>query len=104
MLPSGLHDIDEYIQAQLLLAAVGITCRILKPDGAFVAKIFRGRDADLLFAQLALFFESVLCSKPRSSRTSSIGTSDKGSWRVSYVQLSMNGNRGVCGVPGIQGK
>jgi len=69
---TGLHDIDEYIQAQLLLAALNITTHILKPNGTFVAKIFRGKDITLLFQQLSLFFEDVTVAKPRSSRNSSI--------------------------------
>jgi len=69
---TGLHDIDEYIQAQLLLAALNITTHILKPNGTFVAKIFRGKDITLLFQQLQLFFEDVTVAKPRSSRNSSI--------------------------------
>ncbi|XP_052027306.1 putative tRNA (cytidine(32)/guanosine(34)-2'-O)-methyltransferase isoform X3 [Apodemus sylvaticus] len=51
---TGLHDVDEYMQAQLLLA------------------IFRGRDVTLLYSQLRIFFSSVLCAKPKSSRNSSI--------------------------------
>ncbi|EGD81529.1 tRNA 2'-O-ribose methyltransferase [Salpingoeca rosetta] len=35
---TGLHDIDEYVQAQLLLAALNITTHVLKPGGTFVAK------------------------------------------------------------------
>merc|ERR1711942_464912 len=69
---TGLHDIDEYIQAQLLLAALNITTHVLKPGGDFVAKIFRGKDITLLYAQLKLFFPRVTCAKPRSSRHSSI--------------------------------
>jgi len=69
---TGLHDIDEYIQAQLLLAALNITTHVLKPGGTFVAKIFRGKDVTLLYAQLKLFFPRVTCAKPRSSRHSSI--------------------------------
>ncbi len=38
---AGLHDIDEYVQSQLLLAALNITTHVLKPGGTFVAKIFR---------------------------------------------------------------
>jgi tRNA (cytidine32/guanosine34-2'-O)-methyltransferase len=37
-----------------------------------VAKIFRGRNVDLLYAQLKLFFERVIVAKPRSSRASSV--------------------------------
>eukprot|EP00039_Didymoeca_costata_P000064 m.44000 g.44000 ORF g.44000 m.44000 type:complete len:380 (-) comp10032_c0_seq1:2573-3712(-) len=69
---TGLHDLDEYIQAQLLLAALNITTCVLKPGGAFVAKIFRGKDVTLLYSQLKLFFTDVVCAKPRSSRNSSI--------------------------------
>ncbi|XP_072174876.1 uncharacterized protein [Diadema setosum] len=69
---TGLHDIDEYIQAQLLLAALNITTHVLKPGGTFVAKIFRGKDVTLLYAQLKIFFPQVTISKPRSSRNSSI--------------------------------
>eukprot|EP00818_Percolomonas_sp_WS_P001658 CAMPEP_0117437554 /NCGR_PEP_ID=MMETSP0759-20121206/1583_1 /TAXON_ID=63605 /ORGANISM="Percolomonas cosmopolitus, Strain WS" /LENGTH=286 /DNA_ID=CAMNT_0005229189 /DNA_START=182 /DNA_END=1042 /DNA_ORIENTATION=- len=69
---TGMHDIDEYIQAQLLLAALNITLNILKEGGNFVAKIFRGKDISLLFAQLGVFFERVYCAKPKSSRNSSM--------------------------------
>ena len=63
---------DEFIQAQLLLAAFNITSHILKPKGTFIAKIFTGNDVSLLFSQMNLFFGRVRCSKPRSSRNSSI--------------------------------
>ncbi|XP_016332847.1 putative tRNA (cytidine(32)/guanosine(34)-2'-O)-methyltransferase [Sinocyclocheilus anshuiensis] len=69
---TGLHDVDEYIQAQLLLAALNITTHVLKPGGNLVAKIFRGKDVTLLYSQLKIFFSSVICAKPRSSRNSSI--------------------------------
>lgn len=69
---TGLHDIDEYIQAQLLLAALNITTHVLKKGGTFVAKIFRGKDVSLLYSQLKIFFPLVTISKPRSSRNSSI--------------------------------
>lgn len=69
---TGLHDIDTYIQAELLLAAVNITTHILKPGGTFIAKIFRGKDVSLLYSQLKIFFREVIISKPRSSRNSSI--------------------------------
>ncbi|GBP23222.1 hypothetical protein EVAR_82387_1 [Eumeta japonica] len=69
---TGLHDIDEYIQSQLLLAALNITTHVLKLEGTFVAKIFRGKDVTLLYSQLKQFFEFVTVTKPRSSRNSSI--------------------------------
>eukprot|EP00935_MAST-01C_sp_MAST-1C-sp1_P000165 g165.t1 len=69
---TGLHDIDQYVQAQLLLAALNITTHVLQQGGSFVAKIFRGKDVSLLYSQLRLFFSEVTCSKPKSSRNSSI--------------------------------
>ncbi|KAL1429254.1 hypothetical protein MTO96_016469 [Rhipicephalus appendiculatus] len=69
---TGLHDIDEYIQAELLLSALNITTHVLKTGGTYIAKIFRGKDVTLLYAQLKLFFEHVTVAKPRSSRNSSI--------------------------------
>lgn len=69
---TGLHDLDIYIQSQLLWAALDLALRVLKPGGKFVAKIFRGRDVDILFAQLKCVFERVTVAKPRSSRASSV--------------------------------
>jgi tRNA (cytidine32/guanosine34-2'-O)-methyltransferase len=69
---TGLHDIDEYMQAQLLLAALNITTNVLRIGGNFVAKIFRGRDVSLLYSQLRCFFREVTVAKPKSSRNSSI--------------------------------
>lgn len=69
---TGLHDLDIYIQSQLLWAALNLALCVLKPGGRFVAKIFRGKDVDILYAQLKTVFESVVVAKPRSSRASSV--------------------------------
>lgn len=68
---TGLHDLDEHVQGQLLLAALGITRRVLAPGGTFVAKVFRGRDTTMLYAQFRTYFRSVVVAKPRASRNSS---------------------------------
>lgn len=69
---TGLHDMDEYIQAQLILAALNVATHVLAPGGSFVAKIFRGRNTSLLYSQLKVFFPSLTIAKPRSSRNSSL--------------------------------
>ncbi|KAI5807934.1 FtsJ-like methyltransferase-domain-containing protein [Peziza echinospora] len=69
---TGLHDLDEYIQSQLLLSALSLASKVLVTGGTFVAKIFRGREVESLFVQLRAVFEHVTCAKPRSSRGSSI--------------------------------
>ena len=71
---TGLHDLDEFMQAQLILAGLTVATHILKPGGTFIAKIFRGKDISLLYSQLKIFFPEVTCAKPKSSRNSSIGT------------------------------
>ena len=43
---------DEYIQAQLVLAALTIVTYVLQAGGTFVAKVFRGREISLLYAQV----------------------------------------------------
>lgn len=69
---TGLHDMDEFVQSQLILAALAIVTHVLKVGGKFVAKIFRGKDTSLLYCQLKLFFSQVTFAKPKSSRNSSI--------------------------------
>lgn len=69
---TGQHDLDEFIQSQLLTAALDINKLILEKGGTFVAKIFRGRDITLMIAQFREYFEQVQVVKPKSSRTSSI--------------------------------
>ncbi|KAF3357149.1 putative ATP-dependent helicase C17A2.12 [Verticillium dahliae VDG1] len=69
---TGLHDLDIYVQSQLLFAALNLALCVLRPGGTFVAKIFRGRNVDVLYAQLKVFFEKVIVAKPRSSRASSV--------------------------------
>lgn len=41
---TGFHDMDQYIQSQLLVAALNICVKTLKPEGNFIAKIFKGSD------------------------------------------------------------
>lgn len=69
---TGLHDLDIYVQSQLLFAALNLALCVLRPGGKFAAKIFRSRNVDVLYAQLKIFFEKVIVAKPRSSRASSV--------------------------------
>ncbi|XP_052172879.1 putative tRNA (cytidine(32)/guanosine(34)-2'-O)-methyltransferase isoform X1 [Diospyros lotus] len=69
---TGLHDMDEFVQSQLILAGLTIVTHILKNGGKFITKIFRGKDTSLLYCQLKLFFTDVTFAKPKSSRNSSI--------------------------------
>ena len=69
---TGVHDLDEYVQAELILSALNVALRLLRPHGTFVAKVFRQKDTDALYGRLRTFFPDVSIAKPRSSRNSSI--------------------------------
>ncbi|CAF0802937.1 unnamed protein product [Rotaria sp. Silwood1] len=69
---TGLHDIDEFVQGNLVLAALNICLHVLCNNGNFISKIFRTKNIDLLYQQLKLFFNDVVIAKPRSSRNSSV--------------------------------
>ncbi|ORY75816.1 ribosomal RNA methyltransferase FtsJ domain-containing protein, partial [Protomyces lactucae-debilis] len=91
---TGMHDLDIYLQHQLLLSALTLATCVLRRGGGFVAKIFKEHDtfhgdaqggvhglsnyssgdtsATLLVAQARLFFERVTIYKPASSRASSL--------------------------------
>ena len=50
---------DQYIQSQLLVAALNITVRVLKKGGNFVAKIFKGSEISFLYSQFKLYFREI---------------------------------------------
>jgi tRNA (cytidine32/guanosine34-2'-O)-methyltransferase len=69
---TGLHDVDEYLQSQLLFAAMLICTHVLCDGGTLVAKIFRGPHVTLLYTQLRILFRRVHVAKPTSCRNSSM--------------------------------
>ncbi|PHJ24319.1 ribosomal rna large subunit methyltransferase ftsj1 [Cystoisospora suis] len=69
---TGIHDVDEFIQAHLLRAALTVVMKVLKPQGTFVCKVFRGEQIPLVYLQLLHLFHEVKCCKPAASRNSSI--------------------------------
>lgn len=56
----------------MIVAALNIANLVLKSDGIFLAKIFKGNDVKFLYSQFKLFFNSVYIIKPKSSRSSSV--------------------------------
>jgi hypothetical protein len=69
---TGFHDIDQYVQSQLLVAALNIAIHVLQKGGTFVGKVFKGEDTQLLYSQFKLFFKKVCIYKPDSSRQTSV--------------------------------
>lgn len=68
---TGFHEIDQYLQAQLLQAALTITTKMLQQGGTFCAKFFRMSDLAYLQAMMKPLFRDVYVVKPESSRSSS---------------------------------
>ncbi|XP_030370225.1 putative tRNA (cytidine(32)/guanosine(34)-2'-O)-methyltransferase 1 [Scaptodrosophila lebanonensis] len=68
---TGVHEMDIYMQHQLLVSALSIATFVLEPGGKFVAKIFKGNATRLLDSQMRTFFKKFDIYKPPSSRPSS---------------------------------
>ncbi|CCW70419.1 unnamed protein product [Phytomonas sp. Hart1] len=69
---TGMHELDEYLQHHLLLAALNLSTFILRPGGSSVSKIFRGPNTGFLIAKCETFFREVRVVKPKSSRNASM--------------------------------
>ncbi|TPP43978.1 FtsJ-like methyltransferase family protein [Leishmania donovani] len=69
---TGMHELDEYLQHHLLLAALHITTFVLRAGGCFLTKMFRGPNTAFLVAKSGLFFQQVRVVKPKSSRNASM--------------------------------
>jgi 23S rRNA (uridine2552-2'-O)-methyltransferase len=70
MLPNvtGVPLVDQARAAELTLAAIALCRKSLKPDGAFLVKVFHGEAFDEVLRALAAAFETVAVRKPSASR------------------------------------
>ncbi|CCW62881.1 unnamed protein product [Phytomonas sp. EM1] len=69
---TGMHELDEYLQHHLLLAALNLATFVLCLGGCTVSKIFRGPNTGFLIAKCEMFFREVRVVKPKSSRNASM--------------------------------
>ncbi|KAI4292718.1 tRNA (cytidine32/guanosine34-2'-O)-methyltransferase [Pancytospora philotis] len=69
---TGFHDLDEYLQMDLLTAALKLACRAAGPSSTFVGKCFRGEFIGHILGHFAKFYDSVQLLKPKSSRGASM--------------------------------
>jgi len=68
---SGMPAVDQPRGMELVELAVDMARQVLKPDGAFVTKLFQGEGFDVLVAQLRKEYKSVKVRKPPASRSRS---------------------------------
>ncbi|KAI5148924.1 tRNA (cytidine32/guanosine34-2'-O)-methyltransferase [Enteropsectra breve] len=69
---TGFHDLDEFLQLNLLKSALSISVAIGKTGSIFVGKCFRGPYTGYVLKHFMNFYEEVRIVKPRSSRTASV--------------------------------
>ena len=70
MLPNvtGVPLVDQARAAELTLAAIELCQRVLKPEGAFLVKVFHGEAFDAVLKELKAVFQTVAARKPAASR------------------------------------
>ena len=65
---SGVASIDQPGAMYLVELALDMARQVLKPNGAFVAKVFQGEGFDAYVADLRTSFSKVVVRKPQASR------------------------------------
>jgi 23S rRNA (uridine2552-2'-O)-methyltransferase len=68
---SGIRNVDQARALELSLAAVDLCEKALRPEGAFLVKVFQGEAFDELLARLKQVFTDVKVIKPAASRDES---------------------------------
>ena len=68
---SGVDVADQASSMYLVELALDMACKVLKPKGDFVAKVFHGEGYDDYVKQVRKHFDKVVIRKPDSSRARS---------------------------------
>lgn len=68
---SGVSAVDQPSAMYLVELALDMARNILKPEGAFAAKVFQGEGFEAYLADLRQSFQKVVSRKPHSSRARS---------------------------------
>ena len=65
---TGVEATDQPRSIYLCELALDMACQILKPGGAFVAKVFQGDGSDAFLKEVRSHFKKVKVRKPKASR------------------------------------
>ena len=65
---TGVESTDQPRSIYLCELALDMACQILKPGGAFVAKVFQGDGSDAFLKEVRNHFKKVKVRKPKASR------------------------------------
>ncbi|WEL39484.1 FtsJ-like methyltransferase [Encephalitozoon hellem] len=69
---TGIHEIDEYLQMELLVSALAATLRISKEGSSFVGKCLQGEHISCVVSHFRKFYDNAVLLKPRASRIESM--------------------------------
>lgn len=69
---TGFHDLDEFLQSDLLKASLALCQRLGKIGSTFVGKCFRGEYSGYIVRHFKKFYTSVELVKPKASRNVSV--------------------------------
>jgi 23S rRNA (uridine2552-2'-O)-methyltransferase len=68
---SGVRDVDQPGSIYLAELALDLARQVLKPEGAFLVKVFQGEGFEELLREMRASFRQVVSRKPASSRARS---------------------------------
>ena len=68
---TGMKDIDQPRIRQLADIALDFAMKVLKPDGAFIVKLFQGSDINEFVQNVRTVFNTVKIKKPQASKSKS---------------------------------
>lgn len=69
---TGIHEIDEYLQIELLLSALSISLKIGKIGSSFIGKCLKNEYTSYVLEHFKKFYENIVLLKPKASRCASI--------------------------------
>jgi 23S rRNA (uridine2552-2'-O)-methyltransferase len=68
---SGVDAVDQPRSMYLAELALDFAKQVLKPDGAFLVKVFQGTDSEIFIKNVRACFNQVQIRKPKASRSRS---------------------------------
>ncbi|KAH9410827.1 FtsJ-like methyltransferase [Ordospora pajunii] len=69
---TGLHEIDEYLQSELLVSTLCMCMKIAKHGSSLVAKCFKGIYTPYIVNHFGKFYDEAMLLKPKASKATSM--------------------------------
>ncbi|CTQ41394.1 rlmE, rrmJ, ftsJ, ribosomal RNA large subunit methyltransferase E [Babesia microti strain RI] len=69
---SGLHEVDGFIQSELIRFSLHMATQVLRLGGTYISKMFRTEKYPFIISRIGFLFDKVQVMKPSASRNSSV--------------------------------